>query len=1063
MSATLKVPKKELVKRIVLPVVAVILIVILAIGNYYLNYFAPLLHGFFAGGFGGNVDSEEARNALGSADELVGEIAEESMVLLKNDEVSNGKKFLPLAKGTGINFFGWASTDLGFLQIGGGSGGSPIDASNPYQITLYEAFDEYGEGLYNKQLASKYVSYNNRTDADRAGSSTDALINPGESFYTGELMSQAYEYSDVAAVVLSRWGKENGGSNELVSIGSYNNGTYLELTSQEKVIFEKLQANGFQVIVLLNTTNPIELSFLEEYDCIYACMYVGIPGQSGARAIPELLYGEKLIIERGEDGKEASRSYEPLSPSGRLSDTYAYDWQTHNPSYVNATPQGGNNLAYAEGIYVGYKWYETADVSGYFAEKGTSYDEVVQFPFGYGLSYTEFKQEIVNVSWEANEKLVAGKEYSVTVRVTNTGNMQGRDVVQLYYTAPYIEGGIEKASINLLAFDKTAVLKPQSESETESVQDIKLTFTAYDMASYDDYDKNKNGFAGYELDKGNYAIKLMKNAHEVIDASHTIDCDGIKFEVDPVTGEKVENRFTGDTAYANMPIDGSKGVNGGVTYLSRENKFANMPQLKKVGSVNSAASSAANYEYSGYNSMNTSHIKTNEPSGIYLVTNGGNKASLDALNGKNENADLQYEYENLEDLRNWDSDLWDIFLDQLTETDIRNLIGLGGFMTSAIESIGKPRCYDTDGPAGFNNSVVAPDDTTGWTVFPAETLTGCSWSQRLTYNIGQSQGQIGNATKVQGWYAPGVNLHRSVYNSRNYEYYSEDAILSGKLAAETVRGAKEKGLYCYVKHFVISDNGQNAGDWYEWLTEQSLRENYLKAFEVVVKEGGANAMMSAFNKLGAVWCGYNHALLTDVLRTEWGFHGSVITDWYQPGYMNNFGKGIKAGNDLWLNTQNFPASLSFSDNGQKYAARLSVKGILYTYIDTIMSAKEYQDKVDAGLIDDKYNVTLGPSVTAAAHSDTFIALWVLVNVVLGLGIAACVTFTVLSFVLKPKQKAQAEAAGSGEVGGGDVSDEPVPNDSADTPTESEKKICKNCGAENKDESTFCKKCGSKME
>ncbi|MCH5351060.1 MAG: glycoside hydrolase family 3 C-terminal domain-containing protein [Clostridiales bacterium] len=1057
MSVTKKVPTKELVKRIVLPAVAAILIAILAVGNYYLNYFAPLLHGFFAGGFGGNVDSEEARNALGSADELVGEIAEESMVLLKNDEVKKGKNMLPLDKGTKVNFFGWASTDLGFLQIGGGSGGSPIDSSNPYQITLYEAFDEYGEGLYNKTLADKYTAFN-KTDADRNGNSTDALINPSETWYTGELMDQAYEFSDTAVVVLSRWGKENGGNNELVNIGTYNNGTYLELTNQEKTIFQKLQDYGFNVIVLLNTTNPIELAFLEEYECIYACMYVGIPGQSGARAVPELLYGESLKIKRDEKGEEVSRTYEPISPSGRLSDTYAYSWQEHNPSYINAS---GSNLAYAEGIYIGYRWYETADVAGYYAAKNTSYDEVVQFPFGYGLSYTTFEQEIVNVSWGANEKLEAGKEYSVTVRVTNTGDTVGREVVQLYYTAPYTERGIEKASVNLLAFDKTALLKPRSESETESVQEITLTFTAYDMASYDDYDKNLNGFAGYELDSGEHIIKLMKNAHEVID-SKTIGCDGIKFEVDPVTGEKVENRFTGDTAYANMPIDGSKGIDGGVTYLSRANAFANLPQLKKVGGANSAARSAADYDYSGYNSMDVSSYNYGLDAGLYLVTNSGNKASLDDLSGKNKDVSLEYDYDLMESLQDWDNDLWEVFLDQLSKDDIRNLIGRGGFQTVALESVGKTRCYDTDGPAGFNNSVVAPDDTTGWTVFPAETLTGCSWSQRLTYNIGQSQGQIGNATKVQGWYAPGVNLHRSVYNSRNYEYYSEDAVLSGKLAAETVRGAKEKGLYCYVKHFVISDNGQNAVDWYEWLTEQNLRENYLRAFEIVVKEGGANAMMSAFNKLGAVWCGYNHALLTDVLRTEWGFHGSVITDWYQ-GHMSNFGKGVKAGNDLWLNTQNAAAGINFDNVGQAYGARESAKGLLYTYIDTIVSAKQYQDKVDSGEIDDKYNVTLGPSVTAEVTSPTFIALWVIVDVVLGLGIAACVAFTVLSFVLKPKQKAQAEAVGGDVEVKGDVSDEPTPNDSVDAPTESEKKICKNCGTENKDESAFCKKCGSKME
>ncbi|MDE6059091.1 MAG: glycoside hydrolase family 3 C-terminal domain-containing protein [Clostridia bacterium] len=996
------------VKRIVLIAVAAVLVGVIIAVNCVVNYFAPLLHGFFAGSLGGNTDSEEAKNALGTADELVGEIAEESMVLLKND---NG--FLPLAQNKKVNLFGWASTDKGFLQIGGGSGGAPIDDSNPYQITLTEAFDEYGENLYNKELTEKYNKFDG-TDADMAGSSTAVVNNPAASWYTGDLISQALEFSDTAIVVLSRYGKENGGSNELVNIGNYSNGTYLELTTNEKAMLDKLEANGFDVVILLNTTNPIELKFLEEYECIKACMYVGIPGQSGARAIPELLYGQALKAEKDSNGNITSRNYEPISPSGRLSDTYAYSWQEYNPSYINATPNG-SSLAYAEGIYIGYKWYETADAAGYYAAQGKRYEDVVQFPFGYGLSYTTFKQEIVEFGYmdgqdlkplSKNAKLEKGRTYGVTVRVTNTGDYVGRDVVQLYYTAPYYEGEIEKSSINLLAFDKTALLKP------ESMQEITLTFTAYDMASYDDYDKNDNQFAGYELDAGEYTIKLMENAHKAIDDTSVVfGCDGIKYDKDPVTGETVENRFTGATAYANMPIDGSTGVTGKVTYLSRANAFENFSALKKVGSTTTAASSAASFDYKGYDNEDTSAYRYGIDSGLYLTTNeDGSKASLNDLNGSNKNAKLAYDYDLMEDLQDWDNPLWEDFLNQLTQDDIKDLIGRGGFQTVALDRVGKTRCYDTDGPAGFNNSVVAPDSTAGWTIFPAETLTGCSWSQRLTYNIGQAQGQIGNATGVQGWYAPGVNLHRSVYNSRNYEYYSEDGILSGKLAAETVRGAKEKGLYCYVKHFVISDNGQNAGDWYEWLTEQSLRENYLRAFEITVKEGGANAMMSAFNKLGAVWCGYNHALLTDVLRNEWGFHGSVITDWYQ-GYMSTFSKGIKAGNDLWLNTQNASASITFSNAGQAYAARQSAKGLLYTYIDTIVSAKQYQDKVDNNEIEDKYNVTLGPSVTAAAKSSTLIALWAVVDIALIAGVGLCVLFM---FIPKGKKPVTEEAGDATE-------------------------------------------------
>ncbi len=982
------------VKRIVLLCVAILLALVFIAVNVVLNipYINELANGALGGsvgsGGGGNVG-----NALGSADELVTEIAEESMVLLKNED-----GFLPRTKDEKFNLFGWGSTNSGFLLIGGGSGGSPItEAANPYRTTLVEAFEEGGYN-YNTELTAKYDAFSDfNADHDTAGSTganaSDSLKNPPASFYTDELMSQAKSYSSTALVVLSRWAAENGGQQELLNTwAAYPNGAYLRLTTEEEAMLDKLEENSFDVVILLNTTNPLELAFLEDYDCIKACLYVGIPGQSGARAIPRILTGE-------------------VNPSGRLSDTYAYSWAENNPTYPNTYHQS-SNLVYQEGIYFGYKWYETADEEAYFDSKGLSYEEVVQFPFGYGLSYTTFTQEIVDTSWSANEKLEAGKEYSVTVRVTNTGSVAGREVVQLYFTPPYTQGGIEKASINLLAFDKTALLKPASESETESVQDVTLTFTAYELASYDAYDKNGNSFKGYETEAGNYAIKLMKNAHEVIDASNEIACDGLRFEKDPVTGETVENRFTGEAAYAGMPIDGSTGVDGLTedSYLSRENCFANFPTVRAgtsggSGSVTAAARAVAGdgsgnnvYNYTGYDGEDISGFDYSQDRGDYLVTlEGGEKASLSALRG--DGATLEYNYDLMEALWDYDAVDWDDFLNQLSQADINNVIGNGMFKNEAIESVGKTGGQDRDGPAGFNGSVVS-GKSADWTVFPAETLTGCSFSQRLTYNLGQSQGQIANASGLSGWYAPGVNLHRSPYNSRNYEYYSEDGVLSGKLAAETIRGAKEKGLACYLKHFVMSEPGQNAGNWYIWTTEQALRECYLKPFEICVKEGGSNAMMSAFNKLGAIWCGYNHALLTDVLRTEWGFRGTVITDWGQ-GYMNNYAAAVKAGNDLWLGANTL--RLNFNDPGTAYGARESAKSILYTFVDTAMSAKEYQEKVENGEIDDKYNVTLGPTAAGGASSPLFYGLWALVDVVLILGVAACVVFMFL-----PKGKKQSE-------------------------------------------------------
>jgi beta-glucosidase len=348
------------------------------------------------------------------------------------------------------------------------------------------------------------------------------------------------------------------------------------------------------------------------------------------------------------------------------------------------------------------------------------------------------------------------------------------------------------------------------------------------------------------------------------------------------------------------------------------------------------------------------------------------------LSGKDKTATLAYNKDILEELLDYDSDVWDFVLAELTKDDIKNLIGKGGFQTQSLYSIGKPQCLDKDGPAGYNNNVTNPGKSAEYTLFPSEALTGCSWNPSVTYKIGVAQGKIGNASGVNGWYAPGVNLHRSVYNSRNYEYYSEDALLSGTLAEQTIAGAYDNNVYCYLKHFAVSEAGQNPTNVNTWLTEQALRESYLKSFEIAVKGGKATAVMSAFNRVGAVLAGYNHALLTDVLRNEWNFRGSVITDWFSgSGYMSSHTLGVLAGNDLWLcGTADVAANLDFDDPAVAYAAHISAKNILYTYVKTNAHAEEL-------------------NVNQTPHSTLFSVLWIVLNVVLGIGIAVCLLFTFL--------------------------------------------------------------------
>lgn len=972
-------------KTIIFAVVALLLAIIIIVANYFLNYYALILHRFFAGDTatgGGSSGSgiESTGDPLKDADLVIQAAAADSMVLLKNDS-----GYLPKSDLSKVNLFGWASTDYGFLLTGGGSGGTSILEDKEERVDLTDAF--LASNIeYNTELTAEYEKFS-KFDADwRSNGSTganavDSLLNPDASFYSESLMANAYNYSNVAVVTLSRWGAENGGGQELVNISgnsnkvTKNNGTYLELTAQEVAMFDALEAKNFEVIVLLNVTNNLELGFLEDYSCIKACLFVGIPGQSGASAIPKILKGE-------------------INPSGRTSDTFAYDYQTNNPVYANAYV-ANNNLVYQEGIYFGYKWYETADAEGFFDsvdnKYGKGYDGVVQFPFGYGLSYTTFDWEITSGP-ESTELMLDGK-YTVTVKVTNTGDVAGKDVVQLYGHAPYTEGGIEKAERVLLAFAKTPTLYPASEADDTHPNScfVELTFTAYDLASYDDYDKNGNGNMGYELDAGAYEIYVMRNAHDLEDGmTIAMTAGAIKFENDPVTGAKVGNLFTGVDAYANCPTD------GGVTYLSRAKGFANFPTAAaKVNSPNMNA--ATSYVYDGYNNADVSNINYNVNSGLQLVQventdSEGNKtysaATMEMLQGEDTSVTLAFNTTIMEMLaEDYDSPFWDILIDQMSQDEVKQLIGMGGFQTVAVLSIGKPRSMDKDGPAGFNNNVTNPGKTSIYPLLPSESLLGCSWNTEINHELGLAQANVAKEYGINGWYAPGVNLHRSVYNSRNYEYFSEDAVLSGKLATEMIAGAKEGNVYCYLKHFAISEAGQNPKNVNTWVNEQALRESYLRAFEIPVKEADANAIMSAFNRVGAVLAGYNHALLTDILRNEWGFHGSVITDWFEgSGYMSDHTAGIIAGNDLWLcGTTSMAANVDLSRPGVAYAARRSVKNILYTYVVTNMNSS-------------------GIKVNAEAHSVIVDILWAGIDVLLCAGFVTCVVFAVLPFFKKNKSE-----------------------------------------------------------
>jgi beta-glucosidase len=418
----------------------------------------------------------------------------------------------------------------------------------------------------------------------------------------------------------------------------------------------------------------------------------------------------------------------------------------------------------------------------------------------------------------------------------------------------------------------------------------------------------------------------------------------------------VENRFTGSTAYANMPIDGTTVGLQQSDYLSRSNFTSTYP--KTVSTNNSPAiTTASKYVSTAYDDETMPETGANN--GLFLATLAdGTMATLNQLNGSGlTDTSLEYDDSLVKELaEDYDSDTWELLLDQMTTSEMKSLVELGGFGRSAVQSIGMPRQYDYDGPAGFNTNSLTGSfgggnpDTASWTAFPSEALMACSWSESLMFELGRSMGAEADATSCNGWYAPGVNLHRSAYISRNYEYYSEDGVLSGKMAAMVIYGAKTNGLSCYLKHFVCHEFGpNNTGS--VWLTEQNLRENYLKPFEIAVKEGGANGIMTAFNRVGAVWAGANYSLLTDILRNEWGFKGAVITDWTsgqaEVGGMN-VNQGVRAGNDLWLcpSTGTWTkkgASLDTTSAVDMACARRAAHNILYMTVDTRATFLKYKD------------------------------------------------------------------------------------------------------------------------
>lgn len=989
--------------------------------------------------------------AMGSA--LCEDIVEEGIVLLKNEDDALPLSEEEIAK---VNVFGWAGFD--WMTSAFGSGYSNTDLP---KIKLYPALEAAGIE-YNEDLAKMYETfycehtkgYSSTDDLEYRGACATwddlykalLLHEPGKDFYTQDIKNSIKAHSDIALVVLGRTGTEsqdlmlyqqkqpqqNGVKPSGSSASNYIKDTersYLQLSTEEEEMIQVAKETCEKVIVILNTANVMETGFIDD-EGIDAALHVGITGLTGVNGLINVLRGEKPTKALDKDGNvlydeennivyetnpNGSYVMEKVSPSGRTVDTYAYDILGTNPATLNQSDRGsartyasgtgnGNQdeyVDYSEGIYVGYKWYETADAEGFWNdvdnEYGKGYEGVVQYPFGYGLSYTEFTWKVNHVYIDGEDQtsgtLPKNGKIEIWVEVENTGNYPGMDVVELYYTPPYEENGIEKSHVNLAAFAKTGVI-PAGEKDT-----VVLEFTVQSMASYDCYDANGNGNTGYELDGGKYQLRLMKNAHEVailaeesvVDAvmEYSVPEAGYIYDTDEVTGEQVVNRFTNengkgnDQVIDNNDLDGSREATP-VKYLTRANDFANFDEIKiaNARALSAEALSVAQQmdptaeqiAYAGYATATERSRTINEWFGGWV--------------------DLVEEPDALD----YDDPIWDDVIANMTNSELALVVGNGYFKTSAIESLGKPEYIDLDGPLGMNTRVTSTAGCS-YVAYPSPTVLAQTWNVEMAHQMGLSVGAEANPEDgVYGWYAPGANIHRSPFSGRNCEYYSEDGVLSGKICAKVVQGAKENGVYSYVKHFVGNDSELGREGLFTFMTEQTLRELYLKPFEITVKEGDGNAIMTSMNRLGRVWSGGNYALMTQILRGEWGFHGTSVTDWIDPSsnmYMPPY-RGIWAGNDIWLTngTKDVNGNMHLSQIdalvNDPAALKMMEKvahNVLWTFVDTV----NYNP--DAVEIDFSKGAT---------YNLTWVWYVVLVEVVLAAGVSVMTYFMIRSIVRNKK-------------------------------------------------------------
>lgn len=932
--------------------IVTILVNVICFGPMY-NNLAPIINGA-----GGATVSDESAAASEAVIEKVGD---EGIILAENDGL------LPLSDTTKINVFGWAATNP--IYGGTGSGSS----SNEGNIDILTSLKDAGFEV-NQEIIDMYTEYSPTRDLGGNVVSVNftnwSLPEPPASYYTDSLMNNAKEFSDTAVIVLARSGgegqdlpgdmnavikgtydnvrneKANGNANYNYYASSYaNNGdyddyqagqSYLELSKSEQDMINLVATNFNKVVVVVNANNPMELGFVNDYDSIRSVILAPGTGRTGMAGLGRILKGT-------------------VNPSGRTIETYVYD-QKATPAYNNYGNFTYNNVDdllaayteydpgfqgvlsfvnYVEGIYVGYKFYETAYAEAQAGNMDFNYDEVVQYPFGHGLSYTTFTQKITNFSDNSDS-------VSFDVVVTNTGNVAGKDVVEVYFTPPYNNGGIEKAAVNLINFGKTETLDPGAS------QTISFTIPKEDMASYDSSAiKTSNG--GYVLEAGEYTISVRADAHTELDSA----AFNVGSDIDYSTGGRASDLDVATNRFEDYST-------GGVTFLSRADGFANYSVATAAPTNFAMPDDIRTY----LDAHSTAHYNPadHDVAGDVMPTTGANNGlKLADMVGKS-----------------YGDPQWEELLDQLTVDEMAQLVQVGGFSTVAMRSVDKKATMDSDGTGGLNDWYAGVYGTP----YPTETLIAQTWNKELATEVGAAIAQEYADCHIYGWYGPAMNMHRTAFNGRNFEYYSEDGVLAGYIASAEINAAGEKGVYAYIKHFVVNDQEINRCTAQQiHVTEQTLREIYMKPFEICVKnydfDNNPLAVMSSFTLIGPVYTGANSDLLNGVLRGEWGFEGMVLTDWYGSyGYQLTM-DSVLNGNDIMLGFgSNVRTAIENTDSPTMVKAlRQASKNIMYT----IVRSGNYTVDVDEGGI------------------DTMTLMFIGIDVAVGILIAACAAIVILRY------------------------------------------------------------------